>query len=139
MKLTGGCYAEKWCEFSKELAVMVVRSVDGSVQAFPVVEFTSNDSVCHTTLCPAAISTQQAEQAVAVAMQAIASLPEGAVGVFGCELFALSDGHVVLNEVAPRPHNSGHYTIEACHASQFQAPLRTMPRKRGGSTHHLHI
>lgn len=120
-----GCYAEKWCPFTKELAVMVVRMIDGTVISYPVVEFTSRDSVCHTTLCPANITEDQRDLAKSIACSAVRSLP-GAVGVFGVEMFALTDGRVVLNEIAPRPHNSGHYTIEACGCSQFESHLRAV-------------
>ncbi len=120
-----GCYAEKWCPFTKELAVMVLRTIDGKTMPYPVVEFTSRNNVCHTTLCPARITAKQEAAAQALASQAVACLP-GAVGVFGVEMFALEDGSVVLNEIAPRPHNSGHYTIEACGCSQFESHLRAV-------------
>ena len=121
-----GCYAEKWCPFTKELAVMVVRMLDGTVIPYPVVEFTSRDSVCHTTLCPANITEGQRDLAKSIACSAVGCLPGGAVGVFGVEMFALTDGRVVLNEIAPRPHNSGHYTIESCGCSQFESHLRAV-------------
>jgi phosphoribosylaminoimidazole carboxylase len=120
-----GCYAEKWCPFIKELAVMVVRTVSGDVIPYPVVEFTSRNNVCHTTLCPARITKEQETLAKKVACQAVGCLP-GAVGVFGVEMFAMPDGNVALNEIAPRPHNSGHYTIEACGCSQFESHLRAV-------------
>jgi phosphoribosylaminoimidazole carboxylase len=122
----GGCYAERWCPYVKELAVMVVRTVEGTCMAYPVVEFTARNNVCHTTFCPARVSPAQRALAQKVASQAVACLPEGAVGVFGVEMFALDDGRIMLNEIAPRPHNSGHYTIEACHCSQFEAHLRAV-------------
>ena len=126
----GGCYAEKWCPYTKELAVMVVRTVSGQVMAYPVVEFTARDNVCHTTFCPARVSAEQRARAQAVASKAVACLPEGAIGVFGVEMFALDDGRVLLNEIAPRPHNSGHYTIEACGCSQFESHLRAVAGER---------
>ncbi len=119
------CYAEKWCSFTKELAVMVVRTLDGAVIPYPVVEFTSRNNICHTTLCPAKITASQAALARSIACNAVQCLPD-AVGVFGVEMFALDDGDVVLNEIAPRPHNSGHYTIEACGCSQFESHLRAV-------------
>ena len=120
-----GCYAEKWCPFTKELAVMVVRTVDGQVMPYPVVEFTSRNNVCHTTLCPANITRDQEKLAKSIACDAVGCLP-GAIGVFGVEMFALTNGTIVLNEIAPRPHNSGHYTIEACGCSQFESHLRAV-------------
>ena len=134
-------YAESWCKFDREIAVMVLRGRDdaddamvdpesgvrsGLVAAYPVVEFSAKDSICRTTLCPAQISKETERKAIDVAINVIRALPKGAVGVFGVELFAMKDGSVLYNEVAPRPHNSGHYTIEACQCSQFEAHLRAI-------------
>ena len=120
-----GLYAEKWVPFERELAVMVARSKSGEVVAYPVVETVHEDNICDTTFAPAMISNKMAEKAQAVAKSAIASF-EGA-GIFGVELFLLEDGEtVLLNECAPRPHNSGHYTIEACNCSQYEMHLRAI-------------
>ena len=119
-----GLYAEKWVPFVCELAVMVVRSRDGSVKSFPVVQTIHKDNICHTTEAPACIPPHVADDAQRAAEAAVACL-EGA-GVFGVELFLLSDGTILLNEVAPRPHNSGHYTIEACAMSQYEAHIRAI-------------
>lgn len=119
-----GLYAEKWASFVKELSIMVVRGRDGSLQCFPTVETTHKDNICHTVEAPAQISQKIADVATDVAEKAVGSL-QGA-GVFGVELFLLTDGQVLLNEVAPRPHNSGHYTIEACYTSQFEQHLRAV-------------
>jgi phosphoribosylaminoimidazole carboxylase len=124
-------YAEAWCDFDRELAVMVLRGRDGTVRAYPVVEFSAKDSICRTTLCPAQVSLGTARRAVEVAKNVVSALPEGAVGVFGVELFAMkgaagADLDVMYNEIAPRPHNSGHYTIEACDCSQFEAHVRAV-------------
>lgn len=118
------CYAEKWCPYEKELAVMVVRGTNGNVVPYPVVEFTARDNICRTTMCPAQISAELRAAATTVASEAVACLP--GVGIFGVELFAMPDGTVFLNEVAPRPHNSGHFTIEACGCSQFEAHMRAV-------------
>jgi len=119
-----GLYAEQWVPFEKELAVMVARSKAGEVRAYPVVETFHRDSILHVTECPADVPAAVAAKARAVALDAVSSL-EGA-GVFGVEMFLCADGRVLLNEVAPRPHNSGHYTIEACAASQFEQHLRAV-------------
>lgn len=119
-----GLYAEKWVPFVCELAVMVVRSRDGSLASFPVVQTIHKDNICWTTETPARVPAGAQRAAQAVAEQAVATL-EGA-GVFGVETFLLPDGSILLNEVAPRPHNSGHYTIEACPISQFEAHLRAV-------------
>lgn len=104
--------------------VMVVRGTDGNVVPYPVVEFTARDNICRTTMCPAQVSAELRAAATKVASEAVACLP--GVGIFGVELFAMSDGTVFLNEVAPRPHNSGHFTIEACGCSQFEAHVRAV-------------
>lgn len=117
-------YAEMWAPFIKELSIMVARGRDGSLRCFPTVETTHKDNICHTVEAPAQISKEVADAAVDLAEKAVGSL-QGA-GVFGVELFLLADGQVLLNEVAPRPHNSGHYTIEACYTSQFEQHLRAV-------------
>lgn len=119
-----GLYAEKWAPFVKELSIMVVRGRDGTLHCFPTVETTHKDNICHTVEAPAQISKKISDAAKALAEKAVGSL-QGA-GVFGVELFLLADGQVLLNEVAPRPHNSGHYTIEACYSSQFEQHLRAV-------------
>ena len=119
-------YAESWCNYEKEIAVMILRSREGLIKAYPVVEFTSKDSICRTTLCPANLSEEMNSRAVEIGKNVVKSLPNGAVGVFGVELFAMRNGEILYNEVAPRPHNSGHYTIEACGCSQFESHLRAV-------------
>ncbi|KAL3141483.1 hypothetical protein ABBQ32_005045 [Trebouxia sp. C0010 RCD-2024] len=119
-----GLYAEKWAVFVKELAMMVARSSNGEIKAFPVVETIHKDNICHTTEVPARIPSSIQLNAQKVASQAVACL-EGA-GVFGVEMFLLADGTLLLNEIAPRPHNSGHYTIEACATSQYEQHLRAI-------------
>lgn len=121
---TGNLYAEKWAPFVKELAVMVARSRSGEVLPFPVVETVHRDSICWVTEAPADVSPRTREAAAAAAAAAVAAL-DGA-GVFGVEMFLLPDGSLLLNEVAPRPHNSGHYTIEGCVTSQFEQHLRAV-------------
>ena len=127
-----GLYAEKMVPFVCELAVMVVRSRDGEVTSFPVVQTIHKDNICLTTEAPACVPQSIQDTARRAAEQAVACL-KGA-GVFGVELFLLKDGTVLLNEVAPRPHNSGHYTIEACGMSQYEAHLRAILGWPMGST-----
>lgn len=119
-----GLYAEKWVPFVCELAVMVVRSRDGTVISYPVVQTIHKDNICHTTEAPAQVPPVILQAAKRAAENAVACL--SGAGVFGVELFLLPDGSIVLNEVAPRPHNSGHYTIEACSMSQYEAHLRAV-------------
>lgn len=116
-------YAEKWVPFTKELAVMVVKSSD-DVRAYPVVETTQKDSICDTVLAPAQISQETYAKAKQMAFHAISQLDGN--GIYGVELFLTADNDVLLNEIAPRPHNSGHYTIEACETDQFEQHLRAI-------------
>ena len=111
-------YAEKWCDFEKELAVMVARSAGGRVEAYPIVETVQLDSMCHTVVAPAQVPRGAMAAAKEVAMKAIASLSGG--GIFGVELF-LKGRRRPANEIAPRPHNSGHYTMDGlCATDQFE-------------------
>ncbi|CAI5496320.1 unnamed protein product [Closterium sp. Naga37s-1] len=119
-----GLYAEKWAPFIKELAVMVARGRDGEIKSFPVVETTHRDNICNTVLVPASVPPAVQQQALRVAELAVGSL--AGAGVFGVELFLMDGDFVLLNEVAPRPHNSGHYSIEACHVSQYEQHLRAV-------------
>uniref|UniRef100_A0A7S4B4H3 phosphoribosylaminoimidazole carboxylase n=1 Tax=Chrysotila carterae TaxID=13221 RepID=A0A7S4B4H3_CHRCT len=117
-------YVERWCAFECELAVMVARSVDGKVVAYPTVVTEQRHSMCHAVIAPAEVSLETAASAKAIASAAISSF-EGA-GIFGVELFAMADGSVLLNEIAPRPHNSGHYTLDACYTEQHEMHLRAV-------------
>ncbi|KAB5512000.1 hypothetical protein DKX38_029028 [Salix brachista] len=120
-----GLYVEKWTPFVKELAVIVARGRDNSISCYPVVETIHKENICHIVKAPAAIPWKIRKLATDVAHKAVSSL-EGA-GVFAVELFLTKDGQVILlNEVAPRPHNSGHHTIEACYTSQFEQHLRAV-------------
>lgn len=117
-------YAEKWCPFVKELAVMVVRSIEGQVYAYPTVETIHQNNICHLVYAPARISDTLATKASLVAQNAVKSFP--GCGIFGVEMFLLPNNELLINEIAPRPHNSGHYTIDACVTSQFEAHIRAV-------------
>ncbi|GLI58850.1 hypothetical protein VaNZ11_000616 [Volvox africanus] len=119
-----GLYAERFAPFVKELAVMVVRSRDGKVVSYPVVETIHKNNICHVTEAPADVPPAVQAKAREVAEQAISCL-EGA-GIFGVEMFLLGNGTLLLNEVAPRPHNSGHYTMDGCVTSQFENHVRAV-------------
>jgi phosphoribosylaminoimidazole carboxylase len=117
-------YAERWADFRLELAVMVVKTKDG-VLTFPVVETVHEDSICKLTYAPPRnVSPEITKRAQELAKKAIGAF-EGK-GVFGVEMFLLKDDTLLINEIAPRPHNSGHYTIEACPISQYNAHLRAI-------------
>mmetsp|Transcript_2503 Transcript_2503/g.2916 ORF Transcript_2503/g.2916 Transcript_2503/m.2916 type:complete len:560 (-) Transcript_2503:84-1763(-) len=117
-------YAEKWCKFTKELAVMVVRSIEGEVFAYPTVETVHKNNICHVVYAPARVNDTVAVKASILAKNAVKSFP--GCGIFGVEMFLLSNGELLINEIAPRPHNSGHYTIDACVTSQFEAHVRAV-------------
>lgn len=119
-----GLYVEKWAPFVKELAVIVARGRDNSISCYPVVETIHKENICHIVKAPANVSWEIRSHATDVAFKAVSSL-EGA-GVFAVELFLTGDGQILLNEVAPRPHNSGHHTIESCYTSQFEQHLRAV-------------
>ncbi|KAG6375212.1 phosphoribosylaminoimidazole carboxylase [Boletus reticuloceps] len=126
-------YAERWVSFIKEIAVMVVRTTDGDVVSYPAVETVHKDNICHLVFAPLrSHDPLVASRAQRVAESAIQTL-QGA-GVFGVEMFLMQDGTIYINEIAPRPHNSGHYTIEACHASQYENHLRAILGLPLGST-----
>jgi 5-(carboxyamino)imidazole ribonucleotide synthase len=116
-----GVLVEKMVGFERELAVMVARSTTGERAVYPVVETIQRDHVCHEVRAPATLEPGQTHRAADVA--AGAAEAAGSLGVMGVEMF-LVDDDIVVNELAPRPHNSGHYTIEACETSQFENHLR---------------
>lgn len=120
----GALYAEKWSNFRAELAVMVVKTKD-DVLTFPTVETVHQDSICKLVYAPARnVSQQVLDAAQQLARKAVASFD--GKGVFGVEMFLGPGDTLLVNEIAPRPHNSGHYTIEACPLSQYDAHLRTI-------------
>lgn len=115
---------EAFVPFKKELAVMVARSTKGEIATYPVVETIQRDHICHIVKAPADVSPSVCEKAAMIARRAIEAVK--GIGIFGVEMFLLDDNHVLINELAPRPHNSGHYTIEACITSQFENHLRAI-------------
>ena len=115
---------EAWVPFTRELAVMVARGRDGSSVVYPVVETVQQNHICHIVRAPAAIPEVVAKQATDIARRAVEAID--GVGVFGVEIFETPQGTALYNEIAPRPHNSGHYTIEACASSQFENHLRAV-------------
>ncbi|KAM7251537.1 hypothetical protein ACFE04_023420 [Oxalis oulophora] len=119
-----GLYVEKWASFTKELSVIVARGRDNSILCYPVVETIHKENICHIVKSPADVAWKIRKLATDVAQRAVSSL-EGA-GVFAVEMFLTPEGQILLNEVAPRPHNSGHHTIEACLTSQYEQHLRAV-------------
>mmetsp|Transcript_22170 Transcript_22170/g.30943 ORF Transcript_22170/g.30943 Transcript_22170/m.30943 type:complete len:580 (+) Transcript_22170:110-1849(+) len=116
--------AEKWCPFVKELAVMVARGANSQIDAYPVVETIQSNNICHLVLAPAQISNNAMMKVHTMALECVSNLKGR--GIYGVELFVTEDDTVLLNEIAPRPHNSGHYTMEACVTDQFEQHLRAV-------------
>lgn len=122
----GDTLLEQFAGEFREIAVLVVRSRAGDKAHFGPVDMTfeTDYSVLDTVSAPADIGSNTVSEAVSLAYQAIDAL-EG-VGVFGVEMFLLADGDVLINEISPRVHNAGHYTVEACASSQFEQHLRAV-------------
>jgi len=120
------CIAETLVPFKKELAVTVARTPDGEVKAYPVVEmeFHPEANQVEYVLCPARISENITKKAELVALKTAAAFLH--VGLLAVELFLTENYEILINEVAPRPHNSGHQTIEASYTSQFEQHLRAV-------------
>jgi 5-(carboxyamino)imidazole ribonucleotide synthase len=119
-------FVEKFVPFERELAVIVVRGRDGEMINYPVVE-TQQDpelQICRNVFAPADISAELADRAARIARDAVEAVD--GMGTFGIELFLLPDQRILVNELAPRPHNTGHYTIEACVTSQFENHVRAV-------------
>lgn len=125
-------YAEKIIPFVKELSVVVACADDGATATYPVVETVHERSICTEVLAPAAVDQVVANQARQVAIS-VANFLRGA-GVFAIEMFLTDDGQILVNEIAPRVHNSGHFTIEACRTSQFEQHIRAITGLPLGST-----
>lgn len=117
-------YAEQWAPFVKELAVMVIRTLDGKVYSYPTVETIHKENICHLVYAPARVPDSVQLKAKLLAETAVQTL--SGAGIFGVEMFMLANGEILLNEIAPRPHNSGHYTQDACVTSQFEAHIRAI-------------
>lgn len=125
-------YAEAFIPFIKELAVMVARGIKGEAKTYPVTETFHERNICVETHTPADVGAETVKKAEELARQ-VAQKLKGA-GVFGIEMFLTADGAVLVNEIAPRVHNSGHYTIEACEISQFEQHIRAITGMPLGST-----
>lgn len=115
---------EEFVPFERELAIIAARSLDGEVITYPVVETQQEQQVCRRVIAPADITVNQAAEVEAIAHTLLNSLE--VVGLFGIELFLTSDGKILVNEIAPRTHNSGHFSLDACQTSQFEQHLRAV-------------
>jgi len=120
------CIAETMVPFKNELAVIVVRNQSGEIKTYPVVEmeFHPEANQVEYVICPARIDEKVAEKARAIALNVSEKFNH--VGLLAVEMFQTQDDEILVNEVAPRPHNSGHYSIEASYTSQFENHLRAI-------------
>lgn len=128
---------ENMVEISNEIAVIAARNANGEIRCFPVVEmaFDPEANLVEKLLCPAAITPAQTETAITTAAKLIELL--GMSGLLAVEFFIDKKGDVILNEIAPRPHNSGHHTIESMVTSQFEQHLRAILNLPLGSTQQI--
>ena len=121
------CLLEKMLPLAYEVSVLTARGADGASVVYPIAENVHRDGILFTTTVPGPnVSAECAQRAQDAARVIVAAL--GYVGVLCIEFFVLEDGTLVVNEMAPRPHNSGHYTIDACVTSQFAQQVRAMAR-----------
>lgn len=118
------CVLEERVALECELSVILARGVDRDIATFPAAENRHRDGILETSVVPARISEALAHQARELATAVAEAMAY--VGVLGVELFVARDGRLLINEMAPRPHNSGHYTMDACSADQFEQQLRTL-------------
>ncbi len=115
---------EEFVPFDRELAAIAARSDSDLIAVYPIVETQQENQVCRLVIAPADISLDVKAEAESIARTLLNSLQ--AVGVFGIELFLTADNKLLVNEIAPRTHNSGHFTIDACKTSQFEQHLRAV-------------
>ena len=129
------CILEKWVPFEKEISVIVIRSVSGETKVFPVAENIHVNNILHESIVPARITEELSQKAIAYAKVLADELE--LVGTLAVEMFATADGEIYINELAPRPHNSGHYTQDACETSQFGQHIRAICNLPLGETNLL--
>jgi 5-(carboxyamino)imidazole ribonucleotide synthase len=132
--LQGESFIEELVDIDKELAIIVARNIEGEIKCYPVVEMLFDDrtNICDIVMAPARISQEIEKKVTDISIKSIKVLD--GVGIFGVELFLTHSGEVLVNEIAPRPHNSGHYTVEACATSQFEQIIRAVTNLPLGST-----
>ena len=126
---------EKFITFEREISVIVARGLDGSMTTWPVCENEHANHILDVTLCPARLPAAVAERAAELARSIALALE--LVGVLAVEMFLMSDGGIVVNELAPRPHNSGHFSFDASVTSQFEQQVRAVCGLPLGSTESL--
>ena len=115
---------EKFVNFKKEISILIARNSSGTISYFPISRKYSCDHILKTSIIPARISKETEGKAIDLAIMTMKSLKGS--GIFGIEMFVDEEDNVLINEIAPRPHNSGHYSIEACSISQFEQHIRAI-------------
>ncbi|AOZ88080.1 5-(carboxyamino)imidazole ribonucleotide synthase [Bacillus xiamenensis] len=120
----GTCILESWVPFQMELSVIVTRSVHGEIAVFPVAENIHQHNILFQSIVPARVDGSIQEKAKELATTLAEKL--GLVGTLAVELFLTNEGKLIVNELAPRPHNSGHYTLDLCETSQFEQHIRAI-------------
>ncbi|MEO1691520.1 MAG: 5-(carboxyamino)imidazole ribonucleotide synthase [Cyanobacteria bacterium J06631_6] len=123
---------EEFIPFDLELGIIAARNALGDIALYPVTETYQKNQVCHWTITPADVADQVAAEVEAIAHKILDKLE--VVGVFGIEFFLTKDNRVLVNEIAPRTHNSGHYTLDGCETSQFAMQLQAVTGMSLGST-----
>jgi 5-(carboxyamino)imidazole ribonucleotide synthase len=117
-------FTEKFVDFKMEISIMVARNKEGQIESFPIAENIHKNNILDTTIVPANISSKVQDDAKLIAEKVMNCLND--VGLFGIEMFVSKSDEVFINEIAPRPHNSGHYSIEGCSISQFEQHIRAI-------------
>ncbi|WKA51967.1 5-(carboxyamino)imidazole ribonucleotide synthase [Planococcus liqunii] len=120
----GDCVAEAFIEFTKEISVIIQRNVHGEMTILPIGENIHRDHILHQTIVPAPVKEATIQQAKEAAEKIAGHL--NMVGTLAVEMFVLENGRIIVNELAPRPHNSGHYSIEGTNISQFHQHVRAI-------------
>jgi 5-(carboxyamino)imidazole ribonucleotide synthase len=118
------CVLEQRIKLEREVSVVLARSETGTITNFPVAENAHVNGILHSTTVPANVSAEQSQRAIQMANEIARGL--GYIGTMAVEFFVSTDGEIIANEIAPRPHNSGHYTLDACHTSQFEQQVRML-------------
>lgn len=118
----GTCVLEAWIPFEKEISVLVSGNGQGDIETFPVAENIHRNNILHETIVPARVDDEVIEEAQRIAR--LIAKEVNLAGTLAVEMFLTNNGGIYVNELAPRPHNSGHYTIEACSFSQFDTHIR---------------
>jgi phosphoribosylaminoimidazole carboxylase (NCAIR synthetase) len=118
------CVVEQWVDFEREISVICARTQRGETRAFPVSENIHTNHILDLSIVPARISAEIDGRARALAVEVAERL--GVVGLVAVEMFLATWGEVLVNEIAPRPHNSGHWTMDGCETSQFEQHVRAI-------------